>query len=186
MTDLDRAFARARLGDEGGFAEWVGRVERPIRASLRPYARAVDVEGVVQETLMRMWVLARDASRELSGEDASLRFAIGMARNLARNEARRYGREVHLPAGDPPEPAWTDPPADPLLRRAILECLEQLAGQPRRALEIVLRFGHRANRALSQTLGMTSNTFLQNVARARKQVAACLEGKGLDLREILS
>ena len=30
----------------------MGRVERPIRFSLRAFARAVDVEGVVQETLL--------------------------------------------------------------------------------------------------------------------------------------
>jgi RNA polymerase sigma-70 factor (ECF subfamily) len=188
VTEIDLAFARARGGDERGFAKWVGRVERPIRASLEPYARAVDVEGVVQETLLRMWVLARDGDRELTGENASLRFAIGMARNIARNEARRLKREVHLPEGEPPEfPVPPDPPPDPGLRRAIVECLQELAGQPRRALHAVLEHGHRlANHALAAMLGMTPNTFLQNVTRARRQVAACLEGKGLDLKEILS
>lgn len=188
MTALDLAFVRARAGDPGAFAEWVGRVERPIRASLRPYARAVDVEGVVQETLLRMWLLVRDDPRELEGENASLRFALGMARNLARNEARRFKREVHLPGGEPPEvPVPPESPPDPALRRAIVECLEQLAGQPRRVMHLALREGHRlAHHALAGALGMTTNTLLQNIVRARRQVAACLEGKGLDLRGILS
>ena len=51
----------------------------------------------------------------------------------------------------------------------------------------VLEHGHRlANHVLAQALGMTTNTFLQNVVRARRQLAACLEGKGLDMKEILS
>ena len=71
------------------------------------FARAVDVEGVVQETLMRMWLHARDRGRELEGENASLRFAVGVARNVARSEARRLRREVHLSSGELPEPART-------------------------------------------------------------------------------
>ena len=188
MTAIDRAFVRACAGDQEAFADWVGRVERPIRASLKPYARAVDVESVVQETLLRMWQYALDRGGELTGENASLRFAIGMARNVARNEARRFKREVQLPPGEQPEievpPERT---SDPGLRRAIVECLEQLVGRPREAMRAVLEHGHRlANHALAQGLGMTTNTLLQNVVRARKQVAACLEGKGLDMKEILS
>jgi len=76
------------------FADWMGRVERLIRLSLRRFARAADVEGVVQETLMRMWLLAREPERRLTGEDASLRYALGMARNIARSEARRLGGDA--------------------------------------------------------------------------------------------
>ena len=66
---------------------------------------------------MRMWLMANDRSRALSGENAALRYAIGMGRNLARNEARRLRREVYLPQGELPEPAIVDdPPPDPGLR----------------------------------------------------------------------
>jgi hypothetical protein len=32
-------------------------------------------------------------------------------------------------------------------------------------------------------LGMTTNTLLQNIVRARRQVARCLEGKGIPREE---
>ena len=166
----------------------MGRVERPIRLSLRRFARAVDVEGVVQETLMRMWLLARDASRPLTGEEASLRFALGMARNIARSEARRLGREVHLPIEDPPEPvAPADLPSDPGLARAIRECFEKLSRKPRAALMARIRHGaDNDDRAIARVVNMTPNTFWQNIARARRQLADCLHGKGVPLEEILS
>lgn len=187
MTEIDRAFTLTCVGDREAFADWVGCVERPIRASLKPYARAVDVESVVQETLMRMWQYALDRGAELTGENASLRFAIGMARNVARNEARRFKREVHLPDGEQPDfPVSPEPAPDAGLRQAIVECLEKLAGRPKQALLARLRDGHAmADKVLAAALGMATNTFLQNITRARKQVTVCLEGKGLDLREIV-
>ena len=132
MTVIDLAFGRVCGGDREAFAEWMGRAERPIRASLRPFARAVDVESVVQETLLRMWVFAQDRGLELTGENASLRFAIGIARNVARSEARRLQRQRFLPPEDLPEvPVDPDPVPDPRLRALIRECLKRLAGKPR-------------------------------------------------------
>ncbi len=188
MSQVDALFARVRRGDVEAFAEWMGSVELPIRLSLRHYARAVDVESIVQETLMRMWILARDGRREFSGENASLRFALGMARNLARAEARRLGREVHLPAGEEQEIVTEpDPPPDPALRRAILDCIAELAGRPHRALMArMAAAGLIPDRDLARRAGMTLNTFLQNIVRARRQVRGCLEGKGIRLREVLS
>jgi RNA polymerase sigma factor (sigma-70 family) len=188
VTEIDAAFAEVCLGNEAAFARWMGCVERPIRLSLGPFARAVDVEGVVQETLARMWVYARDRGRDLSGENASLRFAIGMARNIARNEARRTRREVHLAPEELKEPAVNpDPASDPALRRAIVECLEKLAARPLKALRARLDEGHRVgDREVAKRLGMTVNTFLQNIVRARKQLAKCLEGKRVPLGEIVS
>jgi RNA polymerase sigma-70 factor (ECF subfamily) len=168
----------------------MGRVERPIRVSLRPFARAIDVEAVVQEALMRMWLLAtdREHARELTGENASLRFAIGMARNLARNAARRVRRERLLPPDDLPEASVEpDPTPDPGLRQAIDECLERLARRPREAL--LARLGAYqvlADRALAESLGMSLNAFLQNIVRARRQMADCLAGKGVPLGELRS
>lgn len=188
MTEIDRAFAAARSGDRGAFAEWMGRVERPIRAALRPFLRAVDVEGIVQETLMRMWILCTDeVRRELAGDNASLRFAIGMARNLARAEARRFGREAHLPAENPPEvEVAPDPPPDPGLARVIAECLERVAKRPLAALRARLQMqSFLPDHAIAATLRMTVNTFHQNLVRARRQLAECIEGRGVALEEIL-
>ena len=184
MTEIDRQFARACLGHMRGFEEWMGIVEIPIRLSLRRFARAVDVESIVQETLLRMWVLAQDQRRRpLEGENASLRFAIGMARNLARSEARRMGREVLLPPDDMPDvEVPPDPPSDPGLRKAILDCIEKLAKKPLAALRARLHMGGvQPDRDIAALLGMTTNTFLQNITRARKQVAVCLERQGVEL-----
>jgi len=185
---IDRVFGLVCQGDHEAFAEWMGRVERPIRLSLRPYARAVDVEGVVQETLLRMWLYAQDRGAMLTGENASLRFAIGMARNLARNETRRLKREVLLPPEKHPEiPIPPDPVPDPGLAKAIADCLQQLAGRSLEALKARLEMAaFLPDRLIAAAVGMTLNTFLQNIVRARRQMAACLQNKGVPLTEIPS
>jgi len=47
-------------------------IEIPVRLSLRGYARAVDVEAVVQETMMRMWELAEGEARESMEDQDSI------------------------------------------------------------------------------------------------------------------
>jgi DNA-directed RNA polymerase specialized sigma24 family protein len=166
----------------------MGSVELPIRLAMRRFAQAVDIESVVQETFLRMWLLSQDKGRDLSGENASLRFAIGMARNIARSEARRWGREKLLPPEDLPEPVLEpDPVSDPGLRRAIVECLKKVAAKPLQALRARMDLGGViADRDIAEGIGMTLNTFLQNIVRARKQVAGCLERGGIPLPELLS
>lgn len=187
MTAIDVAFAAVCAGDEMAFANWMGRVERPIRLSLRPYARAVDVEGVVQETLLRMWQFARDRGHTLIGEDASLRFAIGMARNIARNEARRLRRESPIPPeGIEEVPVPSDPPPDPGLARAIAECLKKVSRRPLEALRARVDLqGYLRDREIAARLGMTVNAFLQNIVRARRQLADCLKSRHVPIEEYL-
>ncbi|HEX4932750.1 MAG TPA: sigma-70 family RNA polymerase sigma factor [Gemmatimonadaceae bacterium] len=185
MTPIDARFADVREGDHAAFEAWLSLVEPSLRASLRTFARGVDVEAVLQEGLTRMWVLA--PRLELTGENASLRYAAILVRNLARHEARRLGFFVTLdpdPEGHaPPEPSVPPGPVpDPGLRRAIDECLEKLPPQPRRALTARLASGGAlADRDLADRCGMSTNTFLQNVVRARRSMATCLEGKGVHL-----
>jgi DNA-directed RNA polymerase specialized sigma24 family protein len=188
LSAIDTAFAKARAGDRDAFADWMGGVELPIRVSLRRFVQAVDLEAVMQETLLRMWILSQDRGRTLEGEDASLRFAIGVARNLARAEARRMGRERLLPPENLPEPAVDpEPVSDPGLRRAIMECVEKLAAKPLQALRARMRFcAFMPDRDIAARAGMKLNTFLQNIVRARKQVANCLERKGISLQEAMS
>lgn len=184
MSEIDELWARVWRGDREAFGDWMGRVERPIRRSLSRFARNVEPEVVVQETLMRMWVLAQKSDRELNGADASLRFAIRMARNIALNELRRRGREVPLPEDDDFEQTPPEPPSDPALARAIRDCLDRLAGQPLKAMRARIELGHQmADKVLAQMLGMTTNTLLQNIVRARRQIAGCLEGKGIPREE---
>lgn len=186
MTELDALWRRMSGGDRVAFGDWMGRVERPIRRCLYPFARAVDAESVVQETLMRMWVYAGERGAQLTGDDASLRFAIGMARNLARNMARKYGRELLLPPGELPEPPVApEPPPDPSLRRAIRDCFDRLARKPLLAMQARLSGGHHEDDGvLAARIGMTVNTFLQNIVRARRQLAKCLGEKGVELQEL--
>lgn len=191
MTETDRAYERARAGDPQAFAEWMELVHLPLRRSLGRFARAVDVEAVVQETLLRMWIQVTDPGRSLHGENASLRFTLRLARNVALEEVRRarLGHLVSLDGldGPPDIPADPDPPPDPALRRAIAACLEALRGPARDALSMRLRLGHRLPDAvLAERLGMKVNTFLQNVVRARRSMSRCLEERGVRLRGILS
>ncbi len=185
---LEVAFRRARLGDRAAFAEWMGMVEIPLRRSLSRWARAVDVEGVVQETFLRMWLVAADPDRVLEGDSASLRFALRVARYVALEETRRCRNErfVDLDVLDtlPEGRVEVDPP-DPALARAIRICLENLPAQPRAAISARARAGRLPDRKLAEGLRMKLNTFLQNVVRARRLLRACLEKRGVRLAEIL-
>lgn len=187
MTAIDRAFALASTGDEEAFAHWLSLVEIPLRRRLAPFARAVDEEGVLQETLHRVWIFALDRGHTLTGENASLRWALCVALNVARNEARRFGREDILPPELLPDSVvHPEPPTDPALARIIRRCLEALPRRPREALQARLERGHLLDdRALAQALGLKRNTFLQNVVRGRRQLSACLEENGAPLNEVL-
>jgi RNA polymerase sigma-70 factor (ECF subfamily) len=71
---------------------------------------------------------------------------------------------------------------DPMLRALIRMCFEQLPPQPGVALRARLdNDGADPDVALASRCGMKTNTFLQNVTRARKLLASCLESKGVRL-----
>jgi DNA-directed RNA polymerase specialized sigma24 family protein len=188
MPHPDESFAEARKGNPFAFVEWMGSAELPIRLSLRRFAQAVDVESIVQETLLRMWLLAQDPEKALVGENAALKFAIVLARNLARNEARRIGRERLLPPEDlPPVPVDPSPTSDPRLAAHIKHCLDRLKGRSKEALMARLRSGAtQPDTTLAAAVSMTLNTFLQNIVRARKSMEECLEKRGVRLSEVMS
>jgi DNA-directed RNA polymerase specialized sigma24 family protein len=190
LTALDSLWRRARLRDRAAFTDWVRAVEGPLRRSLGRFARAVDTEAILQEGLLRMWTLAPDL--ELQGEHASLRYAYTLVANLAKHEARRIA--IFVPLDEPtadgaphPEPAIDpEPPSDPALSRAILDCIEKLPRQPRRALGARLENDEvRPDRDLAEEAGMKLNTFHQNIVHARRHLAQCLEGRGVRLSEVL-
>ncbi len=186
---VDGAFQRARLGDKSAFAEWMAMVEIPLRHSLGKFAHAIDVEVAVQETLMRMWLLAVDSGRVLEGPYASLKFAYRVARNVALEEMRRYRQErfIGLDALDGlPEGSVAPETPDPALVKLIKTCMDRLPRKPRHALSARLQNGMRPDRELAAGLRMQRNTFLQNIVRARRLLRACLERRGVRLAEILS
>jgi DNA-directed RNA polymerase specialized sigma24 family protein len=187
VTEIDLAFELVRESGEPdveGFARWMSLVERPLRASLRRFARAVDVEVVMQETFLRMWLAAQNPLREFEGDNATLRFALKVGRNVALEEIRHLRAERSVAIEDlrpDEEPSMPPSPVrDDGYLHAIRECIERLKGPPKKALLARLHGGHRyGDRYLASLTGMQPNTFLQNVARARKAVAECLHEKGL-------
>lgn len=186
---VEEAFRRARLGDRNAFAAWMSKVEIPLRRSFSRWARAVDVEVVIQETFLRMWLLACDPQRPLEGSHASLKYAFGVARNVALEEIRRYRQDrfVDLSALESlPEGRCEADPPDPALARAIAECMDRLPAKPRSAMWARVRGACLPDRELAKGLKMKVNTFLQNIVRARRLLRRCLEQRGVRLGEILS
>ena len=177
MLDLDRHLPAIVAGDPDAFAHWVAGAEHPLRSSLRSFAAVADVEAILQETLQRIWQVAPRV-RPDGRANTLFRLAMTTARHLAISEARRT------------RPAFVDPPdvpveprePDPLLRELVRLCLGELPPQPRRAFLARLgATGRSDDRDLAGSLRMKLNTFLQNVTRARKLLAACLGSKGVDL-----
>lgn len=175
--------ARIAAGDADAFAAWLREAEPRLRASLRSFATQVDVEAVVQETLLRAWQLAPRVEVDGRGESL-LRVAIRVGRNLAIDEARR-ARSVSLPSveedEDPPRPP------DPFLRARIERCRGELPKKPGLALAARLAHGgRRAEAEIAKELGMRTNTYLQNLARARRFLLDCLERLGVPRAEVTS
>ena len=186
---LEKLFQLARLGDRGAFAQWMGMVEIPLRRSLHRFSRAVDVEAVVQETLVRMWLVAGSPERVLEGSSASLKYAFAVARIVALEEMRRYRQDrfVELDVLENlPEGRINPDPPDPALARKIQDCMEGLPRQPREALWARVHDGRLPDRQLADALRMKANTFFQNIVRARRLLRKCLERRGVRLEEILS
>jgi len=186
---LEALFGLARLGDRGAFAQWMGMVEIPLRRSLHRFARAVDVEAVVQETLLRMWLVAGDRQRVLQGSRASLKYAFAVGRIVALEEMHRYRQDrfVELDVLDGLPEGRIDPdPPDPALARKIRECMERLPARPREALCARVHNGHLSDRQLAASLRMKANTFFQNIVRARRLLRECLARRGVRLEGILS
>jgi DNA-directed RNA polymerase specialized sigma24 family protein len=184
VSQIDDAFQRTQEGDQEAFTSWVRFCEPPLRRSLRPFAAAVDVEAVLQEGMARMWILAK--TLKLKGTDASLRYARTIVKNLARSEARRFGKdavgldELH---NAPEAVVDPDPPTDDRVQQAIRRCLEKLPARPREALLARLRGG--PDRGLASGVRMKLNTFLQNIVRARRLMAECLDRAGVNVEDYL-
>lgn len=180
MSELDEHLAAIQGGDPDAFERWVAAAEATVRLSLRSFAAVVDTEAVLQETLLRTWQVAPRFVPD-GRPNALLRLAIRMARNLAISERRRTRPGPFEPSAEPPDDAPVVTP-DPLLRKAIALCREQLEGRPAQALEARLgAAGAEPDELLARRLSMTLNTFLQNFTRARRLLAECLKRRGVDL-----
>jgi len=182
MTDTDRDLEAIAAGDHNAFARWVAAAEPRIRLSLYRFCRLVDTEVVVQETLLRMWQLAPRFTPD-GKPDAMLRYAVRTAHNLAATEARRSRTRDSMDLADVPETGAVDPPPllESELREAVKGCLKELPRRPRSAIRARIRESHVRDDALAEKLGMTVNTFFQNVRRARLALLECLQRHGFAL-----
>lgn len=187
MSPLDAMLPAIVAGHPDAFARWVAGAEPRVRLSLGSFAGRVDVEAVVQESLLRVWqTAARIEVRPAHGGESSLRYAIRIARNLAIDELRR----ARLDATEAPKlermlerGAGSHPaPPDPMVRQAVVDCVEALPRKPRAAFDARLEAsGMRADSELAATVGMKTNTFLKNFGRARSFLVDCLRRRGLEL-----
>lgn len=180
--DLDVHVAAIVGGDTRAFGRWMCGAESRVRDSLRSFAQVIDVEAVLQETLLRTWQVAPRFTPD-GRPDGLVRMAIRIARNLAVSEVRRT--RATPTNGDDLEAALAghgaEPPApDPMLRKAIADCRDRLPGKPRQALDARLASaGAQDDDDLATALHMTLNTFLQNFTRARQLIADCLGKRGI-------
>lgn len=185
--DLDVHLPGILARDTQAFARWMSGAEGTVRESLRSFSTVVDVEAVLQESLLRVWHASPRFTPD-GAPNALLRFAVRIARNLAVSEVRRtkarpVDEEMLERAAPPEEPA----PPDPLLRRAIAECYERLPDRPKQALDARLKSeGRSGDDDLAASLSMRLNTFLQNFGRARKLLAECLRKHGVVVEEELA
>jgi RNA polymerase sigma factor (sigma-70 family) len=185
--DFDVHLPGIQMRDTRAFARWMATCEPSVRESLRSFVTVVDVEAVLQESLLRVWHVSPRFVPD-GQPNALLRFAVRIARNLAISEVRRTkarpveddALERMIPAAEPEEP-------DPMLRGRIEECFGRLPDKPRQALDARLRSeGRTDDDALAASLSMRLNTFLQNFGRARKLLAECLEKHGISIAQELA
>src|SRR5436190_11585751 len=95
--DLDVHLLEIAIGDVDAFARWLAGAEPTVRLSLRSFASVIDVEAVLQESLLRVWQVAGRFERD-GKPNGLLRLAIRIARNLAVSEVRRT--RAAAPVGD--------------------------------------------------------------------------------------
>jgi RNA polymerase sigma-70 factor (ECF subfamily) len=172
-------------GDVQAFACWLAQAEPRVRASLKRFARDVDTEAVLQETLLRLWQVAPRVVVDARG-DALLRLGVQVARNLALDQARstrRRGAAEQQPEPEVPADVHAEAaPADPWLREAIQRCAGKLPKQPAAVLHSRLQSaGCDSDELLAQRLGMRLNTFLKNFGRARQLLLECLARAGVQV-----
>lgn len=180
MRNLDELAPAIAIGDAEAFATFLACVEDPVRRSLKPFAARVDVEAVVQEAFLRIWQVAPRFVPD-GRDNGLLRLAFRVARNLALDELKRRREEPIDAAGDAASETALEPVfVDPLLAARIAECFDELPEQPRRAMGARLENeGCDPDSVLAERCRMKPNTFFQNVTRARRLLASCLEARGI-------
>jgi len=185
--DLDVFLPAILDGDTHAFGRWMAAAEGTMRDSLRSFVTVVDVESVLQESLLRVWQVRGRFERD-GRPNGLLRLGIRIARNLAVSEVRRLksrpAPEEDLERALALAESVDSLEPDPMLRTVLAKCHERLPEKPRQALDArISGEGGRADEDLAEALGMRLNTFLQNFGRARKLLAECLKKNGIAIEE---
>lgn len=191
--DLDAHLPAILTGDTRAFGRWMAGAEGTMRDSLRSFASVLDVESVLQESLLRVWQVAPRFVAD-GRPNGLLRLGIRIARNLAVSELRRTKSrpvpeedlEAALAQASQADTSGDGGP-DPLLREVLARCHDQLPEKPRQVVGIRLSAeGGRSDDELASLVGMRPNTFLQNFGRARRMLADCLKKHGIVIGEGLA
>lgn len=74
MADLDEHLPGTVAREESAFVAWLAGAEPALRGALRRFAASVDVEAVLQEALLRIWIAA-PRHRPDGAENSLLRLA---------------------------------------------------------------------------------------------------------------
>ncbi len=187
--DLDAHLPAILTGDTRAFGRWMAGAEGTMRDSLRSFATVLDVESVLQESLLRVWQVAPRFVAD-GRPNGLLRLGIRIARNLAISELRRTKsrpvpeEDLELALARAAEIDRADAGPDPMLREVLATCHERLPEKPRQVVALRLSSeGGRSDDELASILGMRLNTFLQNFTRARRMLAECLKKHGVVLGE---
>jgi len=181
--DLDEHLPAIAGGDADAFARWLAAAEAPLRRSLRTFAANVDTEAVLQESLLRVWQVAPRCEPD-GRPNGLLRLAQRVARNLAIDALRRQ-RAAHVELLEGDLPTIEPQPVDEHVRDTLRRCRNKLPERPAQALDARLHDRElRNDRELASALDMQLNTFLQNITRARRLLAECLQRHGVQLKEV--
>lgn len=128
-------------------------------------SRSTEAEDVVQETMMKLWMM-RDSLDESKHPE---RLAITIARRIAIDHARHgaFTCEIEIPAMDTP----LEPEAEALLKQADMEIAasEVLASLPQRQA-MVMRMRHidgLENSEIAQITGLSEQNVRVLLCRAR-------------------
>ena len=182
-----RQFVAIARRDQDVFGHWLKQHEIPLRLALRRFADLVDVEVVVQETAIVVW--ERAATIVPDGRRGFLwRWAVTVALNKARNEARRSARIGPNVTSQIEEklldPTSVRPRPDQMFIARLNRCRAQLPDTLGRALAVRIEDnGQRSDRELAASIGVSFDAFRQSLARGRKALRQCLSTFGIDLTE---
>jgi RNA polymerase sigma-70 factor (ECF subfamily) len=187
MQDLDALHAAIAAGNSAAFGQFLGRAELTVRRSLKTFSTRVDTEAILQEAFLRLWQVAPRFTPDKK-PNGLLRLLVRIAQNLALDEVKRR-REVRIDDDIAPPPELISPlvEVDPLLRDIVKRCFDRLPPQPSRALGARLESeGAEPDSVIAERIRMKPNTFFQNVARARRLLADCLQEHGVALPDARS